>query len=313
MAHPPHHPHAHHHGHGHAHPHADAGTRSLGLAVTINLALTAAQVIGGIAAGSLGLIADALHNFSDAAGLLLALIARRIARRPPDADRTFGYGRAEIVGGLMNLTAIIVIAGWLAVEAVTRAVARPAVDGWLVVIIAGIALLVDVGTAMLTYAHARRSVNIRAAFLHNIADALASVGVIVSGTLIILFQWYWTDLVATLAISLYIVWMSIPPMRRCIAILMQSVPAQLSIEAIAAELRSIDRVRDVYHVHAWPIDEHRNSLEARIVLGDISLAEAEQVGDAIRARIRERFGIDHLTLEFRTTTEAECASGGACI
>ena len=123
-----------HHNHG-----ADIGSKRLGIAVAINLLLTAAQVIGGVLSGSLSLIADALHNFSDAAGLLLALIARRISRRPADEQRTFGYGRAEVVGGLINLTSIMVIAGYLLIEAINRTFDRPEIDGWMVVIIAGVA------------------------------------------------------------------------------------------------------------------------------------------------------------------------------
>ena len=218
----------------HAHSHGpDAGSRRLAIAVGINMLLTAAQVAGGVLSGSLSLIADALHNFSDAAGLLLALVARRISSRPADERRTFGYGRAEIVGGLINLTAIMVIAGYLLLEAVNRLFDRPQVDGWAVVIVAALALAVDAGTAVLTYTMARGSLNLRAAFLHNLADAFASIAVIVTGALIILFDWYWTDIVATAGISIYIVWVSWPPMKRCIGILMQSVPENLSLDAIA--------------------------------------------------------------------------------
>ena len=129
---------------------SELGARRLTLAVAINLLLTAAQILGGIFSGSLSLIADALHNFSDAAGLLLALLARKIARRPPDVERTFGYGRAEIVGGLINLTSVVVVAGYLLVEAATRAFDHHAIEGWVVVIVAGVALVIDVATGKLS-------------------------------------------------------------------------------------------------------------------------------------------------------------------
>jgi len=135
---------------GQLHHSADSGTTRLAWAVAINMLLTVAQVIGGVLSGSLALIADALHNFSDAAGLLLALVARRISRRPADERRTFGYGRAEVVGGLINLTSIMMIAGYLLVEAITRTFDRQEIDGWMVVIVAGIALVVDAATAVLT-------------------------------------------------------------------------------------------------------------------------------------------------------------------
>ncbi len=282
-----------HHNHG-----ADIGSKRLGIAVAINLLLTAAQVIGGVLSGSLSLIADALHNFSDAAGLLLALIARRISRRPADEQRTFGYGRAEVVGGLINLTSIMVIAGYLLIEAINRTFDRPEIDGWMVVIIACIALVVDAATAVLTYTMSKESVNIKAAFLHNVADALASVAVIITGTLIILFDWYWTDLVATVGISVYIVWISWTPMKRCIRILMQSTPDELSLDEVASTIRAVEGVEDVGHLHVWPIDEQTISLEARIAVADgCSVSGTSAILESARRVIARDHGIEHVTLE----------------
>lgn len=283
--------HDHHHG-------SDLGTRRLAWAVAINLLLTAAQVVGGVLSGSLSLVADALHNFSDAAGLLLALVARKISKRPADAQRTFGYGRAEVVGGLINLTSIMVIAGYLLIEAITRTFDRPEIDGWMVVIVAGIALVVDVATAVLTYSMSKGSVNIKAAFLHNIADALASVAVIITGTLIILFDWYWTDIVATIGISVYIVWMSWSPMKRCIRLLMQSTPEHLSLDIISAAMAGVPGIEGVGHLHVWPIDETTVSLEARIgIQGGISLVETAAIIDQVRRVLVSEYDIKHATLE----------------
>ncbi|QKK08618.1 MAG: cation transporter [Planctomycetota bacterium] len=283
--------HDHHHG-------SDLGTRRLAWAVAINLLLTAAQVVGGVLSGSLSLVADALHNFSDAAGLLLALVARRISKRPADEHRTFGYGRAEVVGGLINLTSIMVIAGYLLIEAITRMFDRPEVDGWMMVIVAGIALVVDAATAVLTYSMSKESVNIKAAFLHNIADALASVAVIITGTLIILFDWYWTDIVATIGISVYIVWMSWSPMKRCIRILMQSTPGELSLNAIASTIRAVEGVEDVGHLHVWPIDEHTVSLEVRVAIHDDSPFTATTgIVEHVRRSLASEHGIEHVTIE----------------
>lgn len=159
----------------------DMGSRYLALAVGINVLLTVVQVLGGVLSGNLSLIADALHNFSDAAGILLALMARRISRKPSDEHRTFGYARAEVVGALVNLTSIMVIAIYLLIEAVSRIFEQQEINGWAVVIVAGVALVVDIATAVLTYSMSKDSVNIKAAFLHNLADALASVAVIVTG------------------------------------------------------------------------------------------------------------------------------------
>ena len=289
--------HDHHHG-------SDLGTRRLAWAVVINLLLTAAQVVGGVLSGSLSLVADALHNFSDAAGLLLALVARRISKRPADEHRTFGYGRAEVVGGLINLTSIMVIAGYLLIEAITRMFDRPEVDGWMMVIVAGIALVVDAATAVLTYSMSKESVNIKAAFLHNIADALASVAVIITGTLIILFDWYWTDIVATIGISVYIVWMSWSPMKRCVRILMQSTPEHLSIDSIAESLRSIGGVEEIAHLHVWPIDERTTSLEVSVGIAEnATIQDIEQTRREAIDVLTKRYGIHHITFEARLLGE----------
>lgn len=282
----------------HRHHAEDMGLKRLGIAVAINILLTVAQVIGGVLSGSLSLIADALHNFSDAAGLLLALIARRISKRPADEQRTFGYGRAEIVGGLINLTSIMVIAGYLLIEAITRAFEQPEIDGWIVVIVAGIALLVDAGTAVLTYSMSKGSVNIKAAFLHNLADALASVAVIITGTLIILFDWYWTDLAATIGISVYIVWISWAPMKRCIRIMMQSTPDDISLDEVASTIRAVEGVEDIGHLHIWPIDEQTVSLEARIAVADkSSVSETSAILESARRAVARDHDIEHVTLE----------------
>jgi cobalt-zinc-cadmium efflux system protein len=289
--------HDHHHG-------SDLGTRRLAWAVAINLLLTVAQVVGGVLSGSLSLVADALHNFSDAAGLLLALVARRISKRPADEHRTFGYGRAEVVGGLINLTSIMVIAGYLLIEAITRMFDRPEVDGWMMVIVAGIALVVDAATAVLTYSMSKESVNIKAAFLHNIADALASVAVIITGTLIILFDWYWTDIVATIGISVYIVWMSWSPMKRCVRILMQSTPEHLSIDSIAESLRSIGGVEEIAHLHVWPIDERTTSLEVSVGIAEnATIQDIEQTRREAIDVLTKRYGIHHITFEARLLGE----------
>lgn len=293
------------HGHEHAAGDSDAGARRLGIAVAINLLLTAAQIIGGVLAGSLSLVADALHNFSDAAGLLLALIARRISKRPADEDRTFGYGRASVVGGLINLTSIIVIAGYLLIEAITRAFERPEVDGWIVVIVAGIALAVDVATAVLTYAMSKSSINIKAAFLHNLADALASVVVIITGTLIILFDWYWTDLAATIGISIYIVWMSLSPLKRCIRILMQSTPEDVDIRALADAIGSCEGVEGVFHLHVWMIDEHTRSVEVRVVVDDRRISELAPLRLQIDELLAKSFDAAHTTIEFVNGSAAD--------
>jgi len=194
--------------HDHVHIDPDSGDRRVAIAIWANGILTVAQIVGGIFAGSLALIADAIHNFSDMASLVIAFGARKIARRPPDAKMTFGYGRIEIVAALINYTTLIVIGFYLIYEGGMRLIDPPEVLGWWVVILGGIALIVDTLTALLTYSMQKGSVNIRALFLHNLSDALASLAVIVGGVLILLFEIKWVDPAITIGIAVYILYLA---------------------------------------------------------------------------------------------------------
>lgn len=256
---------AHRHDH-HGHLGAQAGDRRVLWAVAVNIVLTLAQVIGGVLAGSLALVADAIHNLSDAISLGIAFAARRIARRPSDEVMTFGYVRAEIVAALINYTTLIVIGLYLVYEAVLRFVDPPPVEGWLIVVIAVIALAVDAATALLTYALSKHSMNIRAAFLHNVADALGSIAVIVAGTLIILYDWRIIDPIVTVMIAGYILWIAFSEIGGSIRILMLGTPPDIDVDALVGALRGVEGVQDVHHLHVWAIDEDRNSLEAHIVV-----------------------------------------------
>ena len=185
----------------HHHHHASESDRSLFVAVGINVLLTLAQAIGGIISGSLSLIADALHNLSDAASLGIALFARTIGRRPADEIKSFGYQRAEVIAALINLTLLIVVSLYLIYEALWRVIEPQEITGWIIVLVAGIALIVDLITASITFKKSKDSMNMKAAFLHNLSDALASIGVILAGSLILLYQWYWVDTLLTFLIA----------------------------------------------------------------------------------------------------------------
>ncbi len=304
------------HHHHHHHPIGDeagaVGDRRVMWAVAVNVLLTVAQAVGGILAGSLSLVADALHNFSDAASLGIAFAARRIARRPSDESMTFGYVRAEVIAALINYTTLIIVGIYLAYEAILRFFEPEPVNGWLVVIIAGVALAVDIGTAVLTFALSKTSMNIRAAFLHNVADALASVGVIVAGVLILAFGWTIVDPIITLMISGYILWMAFSEIGAAIRILMLGTPPEVDMPKLVAALSAVRGVKNVHHLHVWSIDERNCALEAHVVLpeNEDDQAVGEAVKERIKALARERFGISHTTLEIERASAA-CEGDGA--
>ncbi|GGG87261.1 cation efflux system protein [Salipiger pallidus] len=292
-------PHDHHH-----HIDADAGDSRLLGAIGVNLLLTVAQVVGGIFSGSLAMIADALHNFSDAISLVIAAAARRIARRPASQDMPFGYARAEVVAALVNYTTLIVIGLYLVMEAVLRFLDPEPVQGWLVVIIAVVALVVDVVTAVLTYAMSKDSVNIRAAFLHNVSDALGSVAVILAGTLIILYGWTWVDPAVTLLIAGYILWMAFSEIGGVIRILMLGSPPMLAPADVLREAGEVEGVAGLHKAHLWQIDEHRAALQAHLVVRDDAWSDADGIKDRVKALLKARFGIDHVVLEMECARHA---------
>lgn len=284
-------------GHGHDHGAAEMGDKRLATAVGVNVLLTLAQVVGGILSGSLSLIADALHNLSDAASLGIALFARRIARKPADEFKTFGYKRAEVIAALINLTTLIIVGLYLIYEAAWRLIEPQEIEGWTVVIVAGVALIVDVITAILTYAMSKKSMNIKAAFLHNVSDALASVGVMIAGTLILLHGWYWVDTVLTLVIAGYVLWQGLTMLPKTIHLLMEGTPEHLAMEDVIAAMEAVEGVENVHHVHIWQLDEHRNALEAHVVVKKHSLEDIEKIKTALKQLLHDTYQIEHSTLE----------------
>lgn len=286
------------HDHGHAHIDPISGDRRVSIAIWANGLLTVAQIVGGILAGSLALIADALHNFSDMAALVIAFAARKIARRPTDERMTFGYGRIEIVAALINYTTLILVGFYLIYEGGMRMIDPPEVQGWTVVILGGVALFVDTLTAMLTYLMQKGSVNIRALFLHNLSDALASVAVIVGGALIILYDMRWVDPAITIGIALYILYLAVTEIGGPIRTLMLGSPPDIDNEGVIDAMRSVDGVRDVHHVHLWQMQEHKAALDCHVVLTEEGWKRIEAIKADIKQRLKDRFGIAHSSLEF---------------
>ncbi len=290
--------------HDHAHIDPESGDRRVSLAIWANALLTVAQIVGGIFAGSLALIADALHNFSDMASLVIAFVARKIARRPADERMTFGYGRIEVVAALINYTTLILVGVYLIYEGGMRMIDPPHVAGWTVVILGGVALVVDTLTALLTYSMQRGSVNIRALFLHNLSDALASVAVIFGGTLIILYDLRWVDPAITIGIALYILYLALTEIGGPIRMLMLGSPPDMDASAVVEAMTQVHGVRGVHHVHLWQMQEHKVALDCHVVLEGRDWTELEAVKQAIKTVLKKNFGITHSSLEFETSANA---------
>lgn len=283
--------------------------KALIVAIAINGLLTIAQIIGGVAANSLALLTDALHNASDALALVLALVAIMIGERPADDRRSFGYKRAESIAALINLTALIMIGVFLAGKSVINIINPEDVHAPIMIWVAAVALIIDTGTALLLRTHASSSENMRAAFLHNVMDALASLAVIIGGVAIFYKGWNWIDPVLSLVISLYVIIHGYHAMKNTIHLLMQGTPKNINRAELITTLKAHDHVRDIHHVHVWQIHEHKTALEAHVVIDN--LARMESVKHSLKALLKEKFHISHSTLEFEDQEiSADCEKHG---
>lgn len=311
------HDHDHHdHDHGlfgHHHHHHDIEGVSDGrilVSIALNLLLTLAEVVLGLISGSVALLADAVHNFNDCAALLIAYGARRIGRRGVDERFTFGYRRAELVGALVNLCFLIAVGLFLVVESVERFAQPQEINGPLVMLAAGVALVIDVGTAALLWRMSRGNLNVRAAFLHNLTDAAASLAVLLGGLAIWLWGLTWLDPLLGLLIAAYILLSSVSMLRRTSAILMNNTPPGLDLPALAAAVEALPGVRGLHHLHVWELDEERCALEAHVVLERVDdWSVVCQAKAQIKGLLAHDFHIEHTTLEIESVEE-RCEEDG---
>ena len=220
---------------------------------------------------------------------------------------TFGYAQGEVVAALINLTTLLIIGFYLIVEAINRFAAPQPVEGWTVIWVAGIALVIDLVTAFIVYRGAHDSINMKAAFLHNVSDALASIGVIVAGVLIILYDLVVADLIITLIIAAYVIWQGATLLPRTVRLLMGAVPDEVEFDQMVENLRALGGVQDIHHVHVWNLGEHHRALEAHLTLVDYSQTAFEGVKRRARAMLEKDFGIAHATFEPCLATDCDDA------
>lgn len=260
----------------------NSSTIKLIWAVVINVTLTIVQIVAGVLSGSLSLLADALHNLSDAGAIFVAIIARSIGNKPANKKMPYGYKRAEMLGVLFNSATLIIIGVYLIVEAVNKYFNPTPINGWIVFGVAGFALVIDLITAYITYGSgAKNNMNIKAAFIHNVSDALASVVVIVAGLLIVFYQLYIVDVIATLLISIYVIYHGCILLLESVHILMQATPKNINVDEIIKTISENDNVNYVESVRVWQANENTHILDAKIAIYDdefsLSINEIKQV------------------------------------
>jgi len=286
-----------HHDHGHG-PGADAARSRLLLVALLNGGFVAAEVAGGIAFGSLALLADAAHMASDAGGLVLALVAQTLVLRPPSGRHTYGLGRSEVLAAQANGLLTGAAGLWVIVEAVRRLGDAPATEGLGVTLVALAGLAVNLISVYLLFGLRHHNLNMRGAFLHMASDTAGSVAATVAGVSALVGSAYWVDPLASIVIGVLVVWSAWGLLRATTHVLLEGAPAHLDRDRVAAAVLEVPPVVDVHHLHLWFLDSSSVALSAHVVLdGEPTLHEAQVVGDRIRHLLHERFGIEHATLE----------------
>jgi len=286
--------------------HEPRNDRGLIFAVFINVSLTLLQFIGGILSGSLSLLADAIHNLSDAASLSIALFARKIRNKPADEAKTFGYQRAEVIASLINITLLITISLYLISEAFWRIIDPQVITGSIIIFVAIVALIIDIITALITFNKSKNNMNMKAVFLHNLSDALSSIAVIIAGILIYLYKIYWVDTLLTFLVAGLILWQAIKLLPKTIHLLMEGSPDNIVSDDVKKLIKEINGIQDIHHIHVWHLDESRIAMEAHIVVTANKLSEVEFIKDKIKILLKNNFNITHSTLEFEHHKDSNC-------
>ena len=286
MAHIHHHEHHHHHGEV-----SEKSIKYLIISFIINMLLSVVEIIGGIVAGSVSLIGDALHNTSDAFSILIAVIAFKIGHKKATKKYTYGFKRAEVIGGFVNLILLFISGLYLIAEGIERLIIPQKIDGWLIILVSVLALIVDALTAKISHHDAHHSANMKMVFLHNLADAFGSLGVILSGVSIVLFDVYFVDGVVALIIAAYMIFQSVVSFKPIVNILMNAAPENIDLNKIEKAIKKSKGVEDVHHIHVWCISEHDVSLECHIKGSDLELVH--QINDLLA----KKFEINHCNIQ----------------
>lgn len=303
---------AHDHDHDH-HADPDGQATAFRIAIVLNTLLVAAQFGFGFVANSTALMADAGHNLSDVLGLVLALTAAALSRRAPRGRYTYGLRSTSILAALANGALLLLASGAIAWEAVQRMLAPPPVAGLTVTLVAAGGIVVNGFSAWLLMRGRQSDLNVRGAYLHMASDAAVSLGVVVSGLLILATGWYWLDPLVSLGIVVLIVHGTWGLLRESVDLILSAVPASVDAQAVSDYLRNQPGVTDVHDLHIWGMSTTESALTAHLVVP--AGYPGDRVLDGIAEALRSRFGIAHSTLQVEQgTTEHACAlqAASAC-
>jgi len=277
--------------------------KNLFITMALNFFITVAEVIGGIISGSLSLISDALHNFSDGFAIIITYVAMRLSKRPKTSKYTFGLKRAEIIAAIINASTLIIISFFLIKEAIDRFSNPTPIAGSLMLIVASLGLIANVAGTLLLKKGSANNLNIRAAYFHLLSDAVSSLAVIIGALFIILYKIYWIDPLLTVLISIYILKETYEIVKESVDILMMSNPEGIDLNVIKNIVEKIPGVINIHHIHLWKLNDNDTHFEAHIEVEDMAVSKTIEIQKQIEHKLHDKYEINHTTLQF------EC---GAC-
>jgi cobalt-zinc-cadmium efflux system protein len=300
---------------GHSHIRASESRRKLTMVLVLTAIYMIAEAVGGWLTGSLALLADAGHMLTDVAALALALIAAWFSSRPATSNKTFGYYRLEILAALVNGVALVVISILILYEAYQRWSVPPVIHGSKVMLVATGGLAINLISAWILHGRHEIDLNMRGAWLHVLSDALGSLGAIIAGALMWLYDWYAADPLFSALIGVLIVWSSWRLIRESTNVLLEGTPAHINLAAVEDSILATEGVSNVHDLHVWTITSGREALSAHVIHA-YEVSQPELLKE-LRAKLHDRFGVDHLTIQMETADFEDetfhfCHAGTAC-
>lgn len=272
--------------------------RNLIISILLNILITAAQIVGGLVSGSLALLSDALHNFSDVISLIVSYVASKLSRQKASFDRTFGYKRAEILAAFINASTLVVVAILLIIEAYKRFQNPQPIESSLVIWLAVIAIFANGFSVLLIKKDAKHNLNMRSAYLHLFSDMMASVAVLIGGLLMMFYQWFWVDSVLTLLIAIYLIGVGFDLLIKSSKMLMLFTPDHINVKEVVRAVHKLPKVNRLHHVHIWGLNDAELHLEAHLEFKeDISLSEFDRILHDIESLLHEQFEINHVNIQ----------------
>lgn len=284
--------------HNHSHHHHQVQGKNLLFSIVLNLVITVAQVIGGIISGSLALISDALHNFSDVLSLVFSYVAHKLSKKKASVNQTFGYKRAELIAAFVNAMTLIVVAFFLIYGATERFFNPQKIEYGLVIWLSILGIVANGLSAILLKSDGDKNLNMKSAYLHLFSDMLASVAVLIGGLLMKYFQWFWVDSVLTLLIAIYLIIVGLDLLKKSTQMLMLFTPVHIDINEIISEVHKISGVYKLHHIHVWHLNDDELHLEAHLDCSqDIKMSEFNEILHQMEHVLFDKFQINHINIQ----------------